>query len=97
MDRRVAFPVFGNPPSDYDRQFFDDVSRKLNQLVTLMRTPGEGRNTTIVLTNLPSSDYGLEPGTIFSVNGALRVSVLNMPYVSGLSSTALVGAVTVTT
>jgi hypothetical protein len=49
-----------------------------------------------VLTNLASNDFGLEPGTIFQVNGALRVSVLYSPYVAGLSASASVGSVTVT-
>lgn len=97
MDRRLSFPVFGNPPNNYAREFFDDQTRKLNQLVTLMRSPGEGRNTTIVLTNLQSNDYGLEPGSIFAVNGALRVSVPNIPYPAGLSVRGLVGGVSVTT
>lgn len=97
MDRRLPLPVFGNAPNDYDRAFQDDLARKLNQLMTLLKTPGEGRNTTIVLTNLATSDYGLEPGTIFQADGVLRVALANAPYVGGLSATGSVGSVTVTT
>lgn len=97
MDRRLTFPIFGIPPNEYSRAFHDDVSRKLNQLVAALRTPGEARNTSIVLTNLPSSDYGLEPGTVFSVDGLLRVSILYSPYATGVSSTGHVGTVSVTT
>lgn len=97
MDRRVPFPVFGNPSNEYDRRFFDDVSRKLNQLVTLIRTPGEGRNTTIILTNLQTTDYGLQPGTLFQVDGVVRVSLTYRPYVSGVMATGSVGTVSVTT
>ena len=98
MDRRIALPVFGNPPLDYERAFFDDQVRKLNQLMALLKSPGEGRNTTIVLTNLPTSDYGLEAGSVYMVdNGVLRISLPYAPYLSGISSTASVGAVTVTT
>lgn len=97
MDRRLTYPVFGTPPSEYNRAYHDDVSRKLNQLIAALRTPGEGRNTYIVLTNLPTSDYGLEPGTVFSIDGMLRVSILNSPYATGVSSTGRVGTVSVTT
>lgn len=98
MDRRTALPVFGNPPVEYERAFLDDQVRKLNQLMAILKSPGEGRNTTIVLTNLPTSDYGLEAGSVYVVdNGVLRISMLNAPYLVGVSSTASVGAVTVTT
>lgn len=96
MDRRLLFPVFGNAPDVYTREFHDDVSRKLNILSTLLRSPGEGRNTTIVLTRLQSNDYGLEPGTLFAVDGVVRIALLNTPYVGGVSATGSVGAVTVT-
>jgi hypothetical protein len=98
MDRRIALPVFGNPPLDYDRVFFDDQVRKLNQLMALLKSPGEGRNTTLVLTNLPTSDYGLEAGSVYVVdNGVLRISILNAPYAQGVSASGRVGSVTVTT
>lgn len=97
MDRKLSFPTFGTPPDGYDRAFFDDLSRKLNQLMVLLKAPGQGRQTTIVLTNLSTMDYGLEPGTIFQVDGILRVSLLNAPYLSGVSASGSAGSVTVTT
>jgi len=97
MDVRLVFPRFTNPPEDYDRKYFADLVRALDSLVTVIQAPGEGRQTTIVLTNLASNDYGLEPGTIFEVGGALRVSVIYSPYVAGISSSGRVGSVTVTT
>lgn len=98
MDYRVVFPTFSRPPpTDYSQAYFQDIVRSLDALVVAIRTAGEGRQTTIVLTNLTSNDVGLEPGTIFEVDGALRVSKLNLPYVSGVSSSGNVGTVTVTT
>ena len=97
MDIRLPFPTFPKAAPEYDQQNLDALVRALDALVRVIRTPGEGRQTTIVLTNLQSNDYGLEPGTIFEVNGALRVSVLYSPYVAGLSATGSVGSVTVTT
>lgn len=96
MDRRTVPPVFARAPSDYDPFYFNDLVRALTSLVIYIQTPGEGRQTTIVLTDLQSDDYGLEPGTTFQVEGALRVAVLYRPYVRGASASASVGSVTVT-
>lgn len=74
-----------------------DLIRSLASLVTFIRAVGEGRQTTIVLTNLATNDSGLEPGTIFQVEGVLRVPLLYSPYAAGLSATGSVGSVTVTT
>lgn len=97
MDRRLTYPVFGAAPSEYDPVYLDDMSRKLNQLITLLRSPGEGRQTTLVLTNLPDSDYGLETGALFNSGGAVRISVPYAPSPAGLGATAQLGTVTVTT
>lgn len=96
MDRRLLFPVFGNAPDVYTRAFHDDVSRKLNLLASLLKSPGEGRNTNLVLTNLQSTDYGLEPGALFQVNGVVRVSILYSPYVAGVSASGSIGIPSVT-
>jgi hypothetical protein len=96
MDRRLSPPGFSRAPEEYDQLYFNDLVRSLLSLITFIQAPGEGRQTTIVLTNLASSDSGLEAGTIFQVNGALRVSLLNSPYVGGLLATGAVGSVTVT-
>jgi hypothetical protein len=97
MDSRLVFPRFSAPPADYDRKYFADLVRALDNLVVVVQAPGEGRQTTIVLTNLSSNDYNLEPGTIFEVGGALRVSVPYSPYPAGIFSSGSVGSVTVTT
>ena len=96
MDRRISLPVFGRSPDAYSPQYMDDVVRMLNILTTLIRNPGEGRQTTMVLTDLPTTDYGLEPGALFQVDGAVRISLQNKPYVLGLSATGGVGMVSVT-
>ena len=96
MDVRLIPPIFTRAPAQYDQLYFNDLVRALISLITYIQAPGEGRQTTIVLTNLASNDSGLEPGTIFQVDGALRISVINKPYVAGLSSTGRVGSVTIT-
>ena len=97
MDRRLSLPVFGRSPDTYNPQYMDDVVRMLNILTTLIRNPGEGRQTTMVLTDLPTTDYSLEPGSLFQVDGAVRISLQDKPYVLGLSATGAVGTVSVTT
>lgn len=96
MDRRLNLPVFGNSPAEYNASFFDDLSRKLNQLISAIRAPGEGRQTVLVLTDLGTSDYGLEPGTLFQVSGFVRISLPYLSVLSGVSSSGSVGSVTVT-
>jgi hypothetical protein len=97
MDRRLSLPTFSKAPETYTRGYFDDLTRMLNNLVTMITTPGVGRQSTLVLTDLPSNDSGLEPGSIFVVNGILRIPLLYSPYVAGLSGTGVVGSVSVTT
>lgn len=96
MDVRLIPPVFPRAPEQYQQQYFNDLVRALISLVTYIRAPGEGRQTTIVLTNLASNDSGLEPGTIFEVEGVLRVPLLYSPYAAGLRAEASVGSVSVT-
>jgi hypothetical protein len=97
MDVRLVPPIFPRPTNQYEVGYMSDLVRALVSLVTYIRAVGEGRQTTIVLTNLANNDYGLEEGTMFQVKGAVRVSVLYSPYVAGLSATGSVGSVTVTT
>jgi hypothetical protein len=96
MDVRIVFPTLPKPPEAYDKRYFEDLTRSLYGLMTVLRSPGEGRQTTIVLTNLANNDVGLEPGTIFEVSGRLYVSVLYTSFVAGSSATGSVGSVTVT-
>ena len=99
MDRRLNLPVFGNSPGEYDRAYLDDISRKLNILIAALRTPGVGRQSSLVLTDLPTSATGLEAGEIYVLgDGILRIArPLNMAYVTGVLSIGRVGTVTVTT
>lgn len=97
MDYRVVFPTFPRPPAEYNQFYFQDLTRSLEALVVAIRTAGEGRQTTIVLTNLQSDEYGLEAGTIFQAAGVLRIPQLNSAYVRGLFATGTIGSVSVTT
>jgi len=96
MDVRLVFPTLPKPPLEYEQRYFEDLTRSLYNLMSVLRTAGEGRQTTIVLTNLANDDVGREPGTVFEVGGRLYVSVLYSSFVAGVSGTGSVGAVTVT-
>lgn len=97
MDQKSTFPVFAKPPNEYNRQYFDDLTRSLNQLVFLMRTPGVGRNTTITLTDIPTSGYGLEPGALFRQGNTVKIVLEYEAYPTGVQAQSSVGTVTVTT
>lgn len=96
MDYRTVFPTFARPPAQYDQRYFDDLTRALSALVVAIRNPGEGRQTRIVLTDIPSGDAGLEPGTLFEFGGAVYVASIDRTYPLGLSATGSVGTVAVT-
>ena len=73
MSRQLVPPTFSVPPDEYDPQYFNDMVRSLSQLVTQLQNPGELRGTKITLTDLPTSDTGLEVGALFNDNGTIKV------------------------
>jgi len=97
MSRNLVRPFFPIPPSEYEQSYFNEVIRSFAVYLDQMQNPGEGRHTTLVLTDLPSNDFGLEDGSIFVVDGVLRISVVSKPFAASFSVTGFVGAVTVTT
>ena len=73
MSRQLVPPTFSLPPDEYDPEYFNDMVRSLSQLVTQLQNPGELRGTKITLTDLPTSDTGLEIGALFNDNGTIKV------------------------
>jgi hypothetical protein len=92
-----VIPFFPSPPADYNRQYMDDIVRAFSLYVSSINTPGEGRNTFTVFTNLQTDDFNLETGAIFNHNGFVKISQLDSPHTRGVSGTSAVGSVTVTT
>ena len=97
MSRNVAPPFFPVPPNQYDQRYFSELVRAFALFIEQQRNPGEGRNTNLVLTNLPSSDFGLEVGALFQDNGVLKVTLSNLAYSGSSSATGSVGTVIVST
>tara|TARA_R100001369_G_scaffold41915_1_gene68077 strand:+ start:1130 stop:1441 length:312 start_codon:yes stop_codon:yes gene_type:complete len=103
MSRNLVRPFFPIPPKEYSSKYFDEVVRSFSVYLDQMQNPGEGRNTGIVLTNLQKSDQGLEVGELFEYRNAagdmgyVKITTADQTNLLGMSSTGLVGAVTVTT
>ena len=57
----------------YRLQYFDEMVRSLTQLVVQLQNPGELRGTKITLTNLPTSEVGLEAGALYNDGGTVKV------------------------
>lgn len=97
MSRNLVRPYFPVPPGEYNRGYFAELVRSFSVYLEQMQNPGEGRNTTLVLTDLPNNDFGLEPGALFEQEGFVKITKTNTPHAVGLSATGSVGSVTVTT
>jgi hypothetical protein len=97
MSRKAQFPTFPSPPSrGLDVQWATSLVRSLDQLAYILQNPGEGRLTTLVLTDLPTSDSGLEDGSLFRVGNQLFITARDLSYPAGATATARLGTVTVT-
>lgn len=95
MARNLVLPFFPLPPEQYSQQYMTEILRSFSVYLTQMQNPGEGRNTVTVFTNLQTDDSGLEPGTIFSHDGHVRVALSYSPCVRGSQASGSVGTVTV--
>ncbi|MDB4350107.1 hypothetical protein OAA57_00835 [bacterium] len=95
MSRLNAIPYFPNAPQQYDQKYISEVVRAFAVFVQQNQTPGEGRNTFTVFTDLQEDDFGLENGSVFQQGGFLKVALINSPNVRGLVGTGQVGPITV--
>lgn len=69
----VPLPQFPLPPEEYNRVYFDELIRSLTQIVVQIQNPGEIRGTKITLTDLPTSEVGLEAGALYNDGGTVKV------------------------
>lgn len=97
MSRNLVRPYFGIPPVQYQQNYFSEVIRSFSVFLEQSQNPGEGRNTTIVLTNLQEDDYQLENGTLFQQDGYVKVVRQNSPHLRGSVANGTVGSVSVVT
>lgn len=97
MTTNVSIPFFPEPPREYSQAHMAQLIKAFAVFAYQMRNPGQGRNTFTVFTNLQTDDVGLEQGSVYRHGNELRVSLVDMAAVRGVSATAQVGSVTVTT
>ena len=93
--RDIASPRLPLPIGDVDQAYIVDLVRALDLFIQQSDNPGEGRNTKLVFTAMPTSDVGLEVGTLYRFGNDVKISLLNIAGVDGLTATATLGSVTV--
>lgn len=93
--RDLAPPRLPQPNGAITLDYMYDLVATLDFFIQQQANPGEGRNTKIVFTALPTSDIGLEEGTLYRIGNDVKVSLLNIAGVNGNSSTITLGSVTV--
>ena len=97
MSRNLILPFFAVPPTEYNQQYFANLTRSFAIYMEQQQNPGEERATRLTLTDLQTDDYGLETGALFQQGGFVKVTLSNSPHVRGSTGTGEVGTVTVTT
>ena len=93
--RDLASPRLPLPIGEVDQIYIADLVRALDFIIQQSNTPGEGRNTKLVFTSMPTSDVGLEAGTLYRFGNDVKISLINIAGVDGISVTATLGTVTV--
>ena len=103
MSRNLVLPFFPVPPEEYNQEYMAEIMRSFSVYLTQIQNPGEGRNTTLSLTNLQTDDQGLAPGELFEYRdasgmmGFVKIALANTSNLRGIEATGEVGSVTVTT
>ena len=95
MSRNLVPPRLPQPNGELSIDYMNDLVSTLDFFIQQQTNPGEGRATKLVFTALPTSDIGLEPGTLYRFGNDVKVSLLNIAGVDGSSGTATLGNVTV--
>ncbi len=95
MSRSLVPPRLPQPNGGISVEYMYDLVTTLDLFIQQQNNPGEGRNTKVVFTALPTSDVGLEQGTLYRIGNDVKVSLLNIAGVNGNSGTSSVGSVTV--
>ena len=93
--RVVNFTRFPDAPETYTQAHMDDLIRALGVFADIVQNPGEDRATKIVFTDMPTSDSGLEAGTLFRIGNDVKISLLDTAVPDSASATASLGSVTV--
>lgn len=90
-------PRLPEPPLDYEIDYMDALVRALQSFITQERNPGEERATKITFTDLPTSDSGLEAGSLYRIGNNVKISLIDMAVPDAATTSGSVGTVTVST
>lgn len=96
-NRNLIRPFFPDAPAEYNRRYQQELTRAFSVFLEQFQNPGDARNTTLTLTNLPTTDQGLETGALFQVDGFLKITQAHTPHVVGVDCLVKVGTVQVKT
>lgn len=88
-------PNLQDAPDEYDRDHMDGLIKELRLFVQLLNAEGPLKASTINLSALPSAGYGQPVGTVFEVDGVLKVVRSKDHYfMQAASATGAVGTTT---
>ncbi len=74
MNMRTRVSALPIPSGDYKRDVFDQIIRKLNQLLDNVYNPGDLVATRLILLSYAVSGYGQVVGTVYAdASGFLRI------------------------
>ena len=89
-NRSLVQPFFAVPPRFYNQEYMYSVVRAFSVFLNVVMNPGDIRATTLVLTNLPASDSGLEPGALFAQGGYVLITEANRPHPGAVGTVTVV-------
>jgi hypothetical protein len=95
--QRFRAPALPLAPTEYDQQHMSQLIGALWFYFDQSDSNAALQLDGLRLLNLPTSGYNLPDGTVFQVGEDLKIVVPYISYVFGVSATASVGTVTVTT
>ena len=95
--RDLVAPRLPTAPREYDIVYMTDLVRALEVFIQQQNNPGEGRATKLTLTQLPTSDTGLEAGALYRLGNQVFISLIDIGVPDSLSAAGSVGSVTVVT
>ena len=72
--RDISSPRLPLPIGNVDQAYIIDLVRALDLFIQQSDNPGEGRNTKLVFTDMPTSDIGLEPGTLYRIGNDVKIA-----------------------
>ena len=90
------FPRLPTPAGQIDVRYMTDLIRTLEYFLAQAQNPGGIRGTDLTLTDLQAdNDVGLASGTLYQVNGFVKITLADVAACAGSAGTGAIGTVTV--